>query len=248
MENFVPSSGYWIYNVNNTSELDPNMNIVSTDSVYLDEDFENYFSLSANDDGFANGSMNMILTNGNLYNSPSKLVFDGSFTLPENIANLGLDNFILSNITLIDLDAENGDFMFFQSETITNTFDIQDIELPIDLSYEIFTSKTNYHDSININGDEYLNVFEGKFTFSCQFLEHLLFGFPLTVPILEPQNIITTNYYYAESIGLVRAESDQGFELSSELSSIFDLLGLDIDIPTSFNIQNVEQLTEFELN
>ena len=75
-----------------------------------------------------------------------------------------------------------------------------------------------------------------------------LFGFPQTVSILEPQNIITTSYYYAESIGLVRAESEQGFELSSELSSILGLLGVEIEIPTSFSIQNVEQLTEFELN
>ena len=50
-----------------------------------------------------------------------------------------------------------------------NTFDIQDIELPIDLNYEIFTSKTNFHDSININGDEYLNVFEEvNLYFLCQ--------------------------------------------------------------------------------
>lgn len=247
--NFVPRAGYWIYNVNNTSELDPNMNIVSTDSVYLDEDFENYFSLSANEDGFANGSMNSILTNGNLYDSQRKLVFDGSFTLPENIANLGLDNFTLSDVTLIDLDAENGDFMFFQSETITNTLDIQGTELPIELNYEIYTSKNNYHDSLNIDGDEYLNVFEGNFTFALSISgTFTLGGFPLTVSILEPQNIINTNYYYVKSIGLVRSESNQGFELSSELNTIFDLLGFPIDIPTSFNVQNIEQLIEFELD
>jgi hypothetical protein len=248
-ENFVPSSGYWVYDVNSISEFDSEMNFTATDSVYVDEEFEDYFSLSVNDDGLANGSMNMILTNGNLYNSPRKLVYDGSITLPENLANLGLDNFILNNITLVDLDAENEAFMYFQDETITNTFDIQDIELPIDLSYEIFTSKTNYHDSININGDEYLNVFEGKFVFSLSVTgTFTLFGFPQTVSILEPQNIITTSYYYVESIGLVRAESEQGFELSSELSSILSLLGVEIEIPTSFSIQNVEQLAEFELN
>ena len=248
-DNFVPSNGYWVYDVNSTSEFDSEMNFTATDSVYLAEEFEDYFSLSVNDDGLANGSMNMILTNGNLYNSPRKLVYDGSITLPENLANLGLDNFILNNITLVDLDAENEAFMYFQDETITNTFDIQDIELPIDLSYEIYTSKTNYYDTMNINGDEYLNVFEGKFIFSLSVTgTFTLFGFPQTVSILEPQNIITTSYYYAESIGLVRAESEQGFELSSELSSILGLLGVEIEIPTSFSIQNVEQLTEFELN
>ena len=248
-ENFVPRSGYWVYDVNSISEFDSEMNFTATDSVYLDEEFEDYFSLSANDDGLANGSMNMILTNGNLYDSPRKLVYDGSITLPENLANLGLDNFILNNITLVDLDAENEAFMYFQDETITNTFDIQDIELPIDLSYEIFTSKTNYHDSININGEEYLNVFEGKFVFSLSVTgTFTLFGFPQTVSILEPQNMITTSYYYVESIGLVRAESEQGFELSSELNSILSLLGVEIEIPTSFIIQNVEQLAEFELN
>ena len=51
-----------------------------------------------------------------------------------------------------------------------------------------------------------------------------------------------------KSIGLVRSESNQGFELSSELNTIFDLLGFPIDIPTSFNVQNIEQLIEFELD
>jgi len=247
--NFVPRGGYWVYSVNNDNELDPDMSFTATDSVYIDEEFDDYFSLSANEEGFVNGSMNTILTNGNLYDSQRKLVFDGSITLPENIADLGLDNFTLNDVTLIDLDAENGDFMFFQSETITNTLDIQGTELPIELNYEIYTSKNNYHDSLNINGDEYLNVFEGNFTFALSISgTFTLGGFPLTVSILEPQNIINTNYYYVKSIGLVRSESNQGFELSSELNTIFDLLGSPIEIPTSFNVQNIEQLIEFQLD
>ena len=118
-----------------------------------------------------------------------------------------------------------------------------------DSNYEIYTSKNNYHDSLNIDGDEYLNVFEGNFTFVLSISgTFTLGGFPLTVSILEPQNIINTNYYYVKSIGLVRSESNQGFELSSELNTIFDLLGFPIDIPTSFNVQNIEQLIEFELD
>lgn len=247
--NFVPRGGYWVYSVNNDNELDPDMSFTATDSVYIDEQFDDYFSLSANEEGFVNGSMNTILTNGNLYDSQRKLVFDGNITLPENITDFGLDNFSLNDVTLIDLDTENGDYMYFQSETTSNSFDIQGIELPIELSYEIYTSKINYHDSININGNDYINVFEGNLTFSLSITGTFsLGGFPITVSILEPQNIINTSYYYVKSIGLLRAESVQGFELSSELSTILNTIGIQINLPTSFSSQNIEQLIEFELN
>ena len=247
--NFVPRGGYWVYSVNNNNELDPDMSFTATDSVYIDEQFDDYFSLSANEEGFVNGSMNTILTNGNLYDSQRKLVFDGNITLPENITDFGLDNFSLNDVTLIDLDTENGDYMYFQSETTSNSFDIQGIELPIELSYEIYTSKINYHDSININGNDYINVFEGNLTFSLSITGTFsVGGFPITVSILEPQNIIDTSYYYVKSIGLLRAESVQGFELSSELSTILNTIGIQINLPTSFSSQNIEQLIEFELN
>ena len=249
IDNFMPSAGYWIYDVSNNIENDPEMNFTATDSIYVYEEFDDYFSLSANDDGLANGSMNMILTNGNLYNSTRKLTFDGVISLPENIAALGLDDFTLNNVTLLDLDVENGEVMFLQEELISNTLNIQETEIPIDLNYEIKTSKIDFHNSININGIEYLNVFEGKFTFSLSVTGTFsIFGFTQTVSIIEPQDIIYTTYHYAESTGLVRAESSQGFELSSELSTILDLLGIPIGFPTSFGSENIEQLIEFNLN
>jgi len=249
IDNFIPSEGYWIYDVSNNSEINPEMNFTATDSVYVDEEFNDYFTLSANDDGLANGSMNMMLTNGNLYNSASKLTFDGVISLPENIAALGLNDFTLNNVTLLNLDVENGEVMFLQEELISNTLDIQETEIPIDLNYEIKTSKTDFHTSININGIEYSNVFEGEFTFSLSVTGTFpIFGFTQSVSIIDPQDIIYTTYYYAESTGLVRAESSQGFELSSELSTILDLLGIPIGFPTSFGSENIEQLIEFNLN
>jgi len=249
IDNFIPGSGYWIYDISNESEIDPEMNFTATDSIYVFEEFNDYFSLSANEDGFANGSMNMILTNGNLYNSARKLTFDGIISLPENIASLGLDDFTLDNVTLLDLDAENGEDMFLQEELISNILNIQETEIPIDLNYEVKTSKIDFHSSININEIEYLNVFEGKLSFSLSVTGTFsIFGFTQTVSIIEPQDIIFTTYYYAESIGLVRAESSQGFELSSELSTILDLLGIPTGFPTSFSSENIEQLIEFSSN
>ncbi|MEC8536546.1 MAG: hypothetical protein VXY75_04065, partial [Bacteroidota bacterium] len=57
-ENFFPSSGYWIYDVDSSSEYLQDLNFVATDSIYIDEEFETYFSLSANNDSFTNGNMN----------------------------------------------------------------------------------------------------------------------------------------------------------------------------------------------
>ena len=84
-ENFFPSSGYWIYDVNSSSEDLQDLNFVATDSIYIDEEFETYFSLSANNDSFTNGNMNRFLTSGSLYSTPTTLSLDGSLELPENL-------------------------------------------------------------------------------------------------------------------------------------------------------------------
>ena len=87
---FFPAEGYWIYDVNSYSADAPEMNLTALDSVYIDQAYENYFSLAANDGGFANGAMHMILTNVDLYDTPNSLTINGSLSLPENLSTFGL--------------------------------------------------------------------------------------------------------------------------------------------------------------
>ena len=244
---FTPLNGYWKYNVVGSSEDVPEMNFIASDSVYVSEIFQDSFKISVNDDDIANGTMNMILSNGNLYSTPNSLSLDGIINIPEDLSSIELlNNITLTGLKIFDLSVENGDIMFFQEDSFSNSIELEETEIPIDLSYEIQTKKNNFHNSINLNGISYNNVFEGNLAFSISVnATFSLFGFSQTVVIFEPQDIISINYYYAESIGLVRAESYQGYEISTGLTQLSNLTGFTIDFPTNLEIEVIEKLNEF---
>ena len=214
---FFPNNAnsYWKYVVDSNSEDLPDMNFAALDSVYVAESFDNSISLAANNDASANGRMNMILTSGTLYKTDNTLALDGNIDLTENLADLGFaDSFTLTGLTLYDLEASNESIMFTETGTSSNSIPIQDTEVPVDVNFEIQTKKLNFYDSKTINQINYNNVFEGELTLSLEINATIsLLGFPQTVTFLDPQNILSIRYYFAESIGMVNAQASQGLSL-----------------------------------
>jgi hypothetical protein len=225
------------------------MDFTALDSVYVAESFDNAISLAANDGSSANGRMNMILTSGNLYKTNNTLELDGSLDLSENFSALGLaENFSLTNLTLYDLEASNESIMFTESGTFSNSIPIQDTEVPVDINFEIQTKKLNFYDSKTINQINYSNVFEGELALSLGANTTIsLLGFPQTVSFLDPQNILSVKYYFAESIGMVNAQASQGFTLSDEFLNLLNLANIPLEITPSFNNSSSEVLSDYVL-
>ena len=248
---FFPSdtNNYWKYIVSSSSEELPDMDFTALDSVYVAESFDNAISLAANDGSSANGRMNMILTSGNLYKTNNTLELDGSLDLSENFSALGLaENFSLTNLTLYDLEASNESIMFTESGTFSNSIPIQDTEVPVDINFEIQTKKLNFYDSKTINQINYSNVFEGELALSLGANTTIsLLGFPQTVAFLDPQNILSVKYYFAESIGMVNAQASQGFTLSDEFLNLLNLANIPLEITPSFNNSSSEVLSDYVL-
>ena len=248
---FFPNNAnsYWKYVVDSNSEDLPDMNFAALDSVYVAESFDNSISLAANNDASANGRMNMILTSGTLYKTDNTLVLDGNIDLTENLADLGFaDSFTLTGLTLYDLEASNESIMFTETGTSSNSIPIQDTEVPVDVNFEIQTKKLNFYDSKTINQINYNNVFEGELTLSLEINATIsLLGFPQTVTFLDPQDILSIRYYFAESIGMVNAQASQGFALSDELTTLLTLANIPLGIPSSINISSSEVLSDYAL-
>ncbi|MGI9560760.1 MAG: hypothetical protein ACR2MJ_07560 [Flavobacteriaceae bacterium] len=248
---FFPNNAnsYWKYVVDSNSEELPDMNFAALDSVYVTESSDNSISLAANNDASANGRMNMILTSGSLYKTDNTLVLDGNIDLTENLADLGFaDSFTLTGLTLYDLEASNESIMFTETGTSSNSIPIQDTEVPVDVNFEIQTKKLNFYDSKTINQINYNNVFEGELTLSLEINATIsLLGFPQTVTFLDPQDILSIRYYFAESIGMVNAQASQGFALSDELTTLLTLANIPLGIPSSINISSSEVLSDYAL-
>ena len=248
---FFPNNAnsYWKYVVDSNSEDLPDMNFAALDSVYVAESSDNSISLAANNDASANGRMNMILTSGTLYKTDNTLALDGNIDLTENLADLGFaDSFTLTGLTLYDLEASNESIMFTETGTSSNSIPIQDTEVPVDVNFEIQTKKLNFYDSKTINQINYNNVFEGELTLSLEINATIsLLGFPQTVTFLDPQDILSIRYYFAESIGMVNAQASQGFALSDELTTLLTLANIPLEIPSSINILSSEVLSDYAL-
>jgi len=240
---------YWKYVIDSNSEDLPDMNFTALDSVYVAESSDNSISLAANNDASANGRMNMILTSGTLYKTDNTLALDGNIDLTENLADLGFaDSFTLTGLTLYDLEASNESIMFTETGTSSNSIPIEDNEVPVDVNFEIQTKKLNFYDSKTINQINYNNVFEGELTLSLEINATIsLLGFTQTVAFLDPQDILSIRYYFAESIGMVNAQASQGFALSDELTTLLTLANIPLEIPSSINILSSEVLSDYAL-
>lgn len=191
----------------------------------------------------------MILTSGTLYKTNNTLELDGSLDLSENFSALGLaESFSLTGLTLYDLEASNESIMFTESGTFSNSIPIQDTEVPVDINFEIQTKKLNFYDSKTINQINYSNVFEGELALSLGANTTIsLLGFPQTVSFLDPQNILSVKYYFAESIGMVNAQASQGFTLSDEFLNLLNLANIPLEITPSFNNSSSEVLSDYVL-
>ena len=244
------NNAYWIYDVAVSSANVTEMNFATTDSVYVSSVNQNSFLLEANNDGMANGSMNIVLTNGTLSKTSTTLVFDGGIDLPENLADLGFtQDLSIEGMTLLDLEASNNQELYNEEGSFSENIDLDGLAIPIEISSRISTTKLNFYENKVLNVTNYTNVFEGEFSLNIEISGTFsVAGISQTITILDEQDVLKTIYYYVENIGLVRAETIQGISLSAQLTTLLSLLGVDLDIPTNVSIENIEELVDLALS
>lgn len=246
---FSPNSegSYWIYNVDSTSDDLPEMDFTSNDSLYIVSTSNAAYTLDANNGMGADGSMNSILTSGSLSTTDTTLTYSGALDLPIDIV---LDQALeISDLILIDLEANNGTVLSTIEGAFTETIEIQGSMIPLNVNFELFSAKEDLYDSKIVNGVSYTNVYEGTLNFNLSVTGTItIFGFGQNINIIESQNILSIRYYYGANIGLLRTESEQGFELAPEIIALIDQTGEGNEFPSSATVTGVEALINYEIN
>lgn len=246
---FSPNSegSYWIYNVDSTSDDLPEMDFTSNDSLYIVSTSNAAYTLDANNGMGADGSMNSILTSGSLSTTDTTLTYSGALDLPIDIV---LDQALeISDLILIDLEANNGTVLSTIEGAFTETIEIQGSMIPLNVNFELFSAKEDLYDSKIVNGVSYTNVYEGTLNFNLSVTGTItIFGFGQNINIIESQNILSIRYYYGANIGLLRTESEQGFELAPEIIALIDQTGGGNEFPSSATVTGVEALINYEIN
>ena len=243
---FSPNSegSYWMYNVDSASADLPEMDFSSIDSLYIVSTSNAAYTLEANNGIGADGSMNSILTSGSLSTTDTTLTYSGALDLPIDIV---VDQALeISDLILIDLEADNGSVLSTIEGAFTETIDIQGSMIPINVNFELFSAKEDLYDSKIVNGVSYTNVYEGTLNFNLSVTGTItIFGFGQNINIIESQNILSIKYYYGANLGLLRAESEQGFELAPEVIALIDQTSGGNEFPSSATVNGVEALINY---
>lgn len=231
----------WNYDVentnNNTTETTNNQDVLKVES-----ETASGFSLTVNDGQIANGTMSGILTTGDLSLTETTLAANGTIGLPVDILDFDIQ---LDNALLYDTEAANGEQLSIQSGTFTQDFQ----GYPITINYSLFSTQLENLDNMEVLGVNYDTVTSANISLELSVsTEVVVFGFTQTISILDTQNVLSVDAFYAKNIGLISATANSGYTLNPNTVTILEQLGADLSmLPTSTSIVNIQELTSYTL-
>ena len=249
ISDYTPNAigNYWIYDVESSSVDALELNFKATDSLYIATSTLNSYTLEANNGTEATGTMNTILINGVLSKTSTTLEYTGTLELPIDIPIDQIQE--INALKILDLEAENDEIQSEISGNFSENIDFLGTMAPIEVSYSLTTKKENHYPNLLVNNTMYENVYEGILNLNLSIVGTItILGFSQSIQVIKAQDILTIRYYYGENIGLLRAESTQGYELSAELISLIELSGDTFDMGTSTSVESAEALSTYVLN
>ncbi len=244
--NYFPSSlnDFWNYDVVNTDNA-TSESVESTDNIYVASVTNTTFNLEANNNTVANGTMNGLLTTTELSRTDTELTIDGTMELPAEISDLIEFDIVLDNVKLYNLNASNGT----QLSSSTNTAQQDFNGFPVTITYMITTTALGSSDSMSLNGETYNDVITTSMKVNLKVSTVVtVASIPVTINILDPQDVLIITNYFAKDIGLVRSEADSDFNVSATAIAALEAAGVDLDgIPTSGSSTNIQEMTDFSV-
>ena len=250
--NYFPSmlSDQWIYNVINESDVDPAGNFTGTDLLTVASESGTNFTLDVNNGTSpASGTFNALLVNGILTRTDSELTYNGTFVMPPGFEDIFNQDIVLNNLFLYDLNASNNDVLSTVSDVITQDLVVGGETFPLTINYELKTIYSGYSASETVDGVSYSNVVKTKFVLNISVSTEIVVVVPTEISILDSQDVLTIDTFYAEDIGLIKADSQSGYQLSNEITALSGPpFNIDLGFPESGTSSNIQELDSYFLN
>lgn len=214
----------------------------SFDNLYVGETFSfndktyNRMKTTAEPSGF----YSLLLRENGLRKSGGSSLLSGTLSL-----DLGLDSpfeFVIEDFTILKDDAENNDVLSTKTGTISQT--IQDIPVTIDYTIKTIALENlpSFTTSQSVSYDDVKKV---KLTISLKVVAtQVIEGIPipLTITLLNTQDVLTATHYYAKNIGMVYAENLISYTLAVDPSEF------DLPVPQSASQTQNEFLDSYTVN
>lgn len=239
---YFPSSvaNYWNYDVT-IENVNTNQTTQLTDSLYVFSQQNSSFKLNVNTNNIANGSKNRILVSGDLEKQTNKLVLNnGGISLPiEGFTDFGFD---VSNFVLYDTDAATGTELSSVSSSVTQPF--QGVDLV--LTYTLKSEKLQNQESFSLNDDVYNVVTSTKLSLILK-VDATVPQLPIPLPIIDQQEVMTINSFFAKDVGLIKADSNISYEINSTTATLLEQqFGIDLS-NANVNVNNTQELSSYNI-
>jgi len=230
----------WDYNVVNTDN-NTAQNTTSEDELYVESETTNGYSLSVNQGGLANGTMSGILTSGELTRTETTLAANGTVGLPIDGFDFQIN---LENALLYNTQADNGAQLSIKSGSFTQDFQ----GYPVTINYTLKSTQLQNLSSFDVNGTTYNSVTSSNISLELSVTTEVTILVTQTISILDPQQVLSVNSYYAENVGLIKAEANTNYQLNTETAALLNQLGADLGaLQTSLSLTNTQVLTDYNV-
>jgi len=229
----------WTYDVTTDDGTNPATNTV--DEITVDEtttiNTYEYYGMAAS--AGSTGTMSQLFDQNFFRVDNGVTYMQGEFTLP--LSNFGGTDIsiILDDAKLIDETKANGTILTSQSDVTAQTIGGFDL----DITYTLKTVQRETLTSHTVGLETYSDIIKSDIVLSIKVTTEINIGVPIVVTILDTQDILTINNFYADNIGLV--DSDTVFTYTLEDLSGF---GITLPFPDTATVTTAQEITAYTIN
>lgn len=181
----------------------------------------------------ANGLMSGVLSSGTLTATSGKLISNGN--LDFSFQGLGSYSIPVANGVLYDQNALANEELFNTSGSFQEAID----GFNLDINYTAKTVHIGTVPSITVPAGTFTNVLHSQLIINVSISSQAI----VSITLLQPQNVIVVNNYWAQDVGLIKSDNQLNYALED-----FSSFGITLPIPQSANILTTQDLTAYTLN
>ena len=228
------NGNYWTYDVVGTA--------TTRDSLYISGDTiipPNTYKKFKNKNNVATGFYCTSVNNNGIRKDGGKLLLSGDFSLGMGATlPVGLDLNLVDFIIFKEY-ATSGEVLNEKTGFFTQDFN----GIPLNIEYKLKSvGGESFASYTSPNGDPYTNVKSTKIILNLKITSTQIFaGIPVTIIVLQPQDVITSTQYISKSIGVVYTKTLTTYNLDTAIANQFG-------IPASNSQTQEEFLDIFNVN
>ena len=231
----LTAGNYWTYNVTNDSApgtLRDSL-YISGDTIVSGESYKKFKTLNLAS-GFYSGSM----ANNAVRKVDDKLLLSGAASV--NISEDFPFAVAVSDLVILKENASANQVLATVTGSEQQPYDGYDLKF----DYTLTSKSLGSMETHNINGETYNDIKGTNVTLTLKITAIFQAqGTTIPVTVLDTQDVLSSNHYFAEGVGVVHVSTDIAYQLED-----FSLFPIDLPIPSSGNVHQEEVLDVYVAN